>query len=143
MSEDAKNTTINIIPTLRYIDAPAAVDWLCKAFGFNKKLIVPDVGGGIAHAQLTFGNGMVMLGSAREDEFGKLQSPLSSPDLPVSQSPYVIVNDVDLHCARARSVGAEVVIEPEDQAHGGRLYSCRDMEGNLWNFGTYDPWNDV
>jgi uncharacterized glyoxalase superfamily protein PhnB len=86
--QDSNNTRANIIPTLRYRDAPAAIDWLEKAFGFRRHLVVPDGDGGIAHAQLVFGNGMVMLGSAREDAFGELQAPLPTPRSPVSQSLY-------------------------------------------------------
>ena len=141
MTGNAKNTRATIIPTLRYRDASAAIDWLCKAFGFEKHLVVPGENGEIAHAQLVFGNGMVMIGSARNDAFGELQVPLSAPDAPVSQSPYVIVSNVDEHHARAVSAGARVVMAPEDQEYGGRLYSCRDPEGNLWNFGSYDPWD--
>ena len=135
----AKDTRANIIPTLRYADAPAAIDWLCRAFGFEQHLVVPGENDTIAHAQLLFGNGMVMVGSARDDDFGKLQAPLSAGGA-VSQSSYIIVSDVDQHHARAKSAGAEVVMEPADQDYGGRLYSCRDPEGNLWNFGSYDPW---
>lgn len=140
MADNAKATTATIIPTLRYRDAPAAIDWLCEAFGFEKHLVVPDEAGGIAHAQLVFGNGMVMLGSARDDDFGRLQAPLAEPGGPVPQSPYVIVRDVDAHHARAAAAGAQIVLPPEDQDYGGRLYCCRDPEGNLWNFGSYDPW---
>jgi uncharacterized glyoxalase superfamily protein PhnB len=129
-----------IIPTLRYRDAPAAIEWLCSAFGFEQHLVVPDGRGGIAHAQLRFGSGMIMLGSAREDAFGALQKPLADPAGPVAMSPYVIVEDVDAHHARAAAAGATVVMDPFDQGHGGRAYSCRDPEGNLWNFGNYDPW---
>lgn len=140
MTSLAKNTTATIVPTIRYKDAPAAIDWLVKTFGFEKHLVVPDQNGGIAHAQLVFGNGMVMLGSAGDGEFDRLQAPLADPDAPVPQSPYVIVSDVDTHHARAAAAGAEIVVAPADQDYGGRLYSCRDPEGNLWNFGSYDPW---
>ena len=143
MSDAARDTTATIIPTLRYRDAPAAVDWLSRAFGFEPRLVVPDGEGGIAHAQLVFGNGMVMLGSARDDDFGRLQAPLADPAGPVSQSPYVIVADVDAHHDRAAAAGAEIVSPPADQDYGGRLYSCRDPEGNLWHFGSYDPWEQV
>ena len=141
----AKDTMATLIPTLRYRDAAAAIDWLCAAFGFEKHLVVPGEDGTITHAQLVFGNGMVMLGSARDDDFGQLQKPLAMPDAPVSNSAYVIVSDVDAHYAGAVAAGARVVMEPEDQDYGGRLYACRDPEGNLWNFGSYDPWerNDV
>ena len=142
MSGVAKDTRATIIPGLRYKDAPKAIDWLCEAFGFERHLVVPGEGGLILHAQLVFGNGMVMLGSARDDEFGKLQQPMTEPGKPVSQSLYIIVSDVDAHHARAVAAGAEVVMAPEDQHYGGRLYSCRDPEGNLWNFGSYDPWDE-
>ncbi len=132
MTEMAKNTTASIVPSLRYRDAPAAIDWLCKAFGFQKHLVVPGENGTIAHAQFVFGNGMIMLGSARDDAYGQLQKPLDTLDTPVSKSADVIDNDVD--------AGARVVMPPEDQDYGRRLYACRDPEGNLWNFGSYDPW---
>ena len=140
MAGSAKDTRATIIPALRYRDAPAALEWLCEAFGFEKHLVVPGEDGTIAHAQLVFGNGMIMLGSARSDDFGRLQGPLAAPGAQVSQSPYIIVSDVDAHHATAVAAGAHVVMAPEDQDHGGRLYSCRDPEGNLWNFGSYDPW---
>ena len=142
MSGLAKTTTATIVPTLRYRDAPAAIDWLERAFGFRKHFVVPDGEGGVAHAQLTFGNGMIMLSSARDDAFGRLQRPLASRDAPVSQSPYLIVTDVDVHHARALAAGAEIVEAPEDRDYGGRGYGCRDPEGNLWSFGSYDPWQD-
>jgi uncharacterized glyoxalase superfamily protein PhnB len=132
-----------IIPTLRYHDARAAIDWLGRAFGFREHLVVPGEGDTVAHAQLVYGNGMIMLGSARDDEFGAWQQPPAGPDAPVNQSPYIVVPDVDEHHARAVAAGATVVMEPADQDYGGRLYSCRDPEGNLWNFGSYDPWAEA
>ncbi len=140
MTTPAKDTAATVVPSLRYRDAPAAIEWLCEAFGFEKRLVVPGEDGTIAHAQLAFGNGMIMLGSASDDEFGRLQRPLDTPDSPVSMSAYAIVDDVDAHHARAVGAGARVVMPPEDQDYGGRLYACRDPEGNLWNFGSYDPW---
>ena len=68
----AKQTTATVIPALQYQDAPAAIDFLCKAFGFEKKAVYEGEGGSIAHAELTLGNGMVMLGSVKESEYGKL-----------------------------------------------------------------------
>jgi len=128
-----------IIPAMRYRNAPAAIDWLCRAFGFEQHLVVPGPDGSIAHAQLTFGNGMIMLGSARDDEFGRLMA-VPPRRGPVTQSPYVIVADADAHYARAKAAGAEIVMDITDEDYGGRGYSARDPEGHLWNFGTYDPW---
>ena len=74
MSSTAKNTRSTIVPCLRYRDAPKAIEWLCSVFGFEKQLVVPNEDGTIAHAQLSFGNGMVMLGSVSKvkNEFGRL-----------------------------------------------------------------------
>jgi uncharacterized glyoxalase superfamily protein PhnB len=129
-----------IIPTMRYADAAAMIDWLCKTFGFERRLLViEDGGGGITHAQLTRGESMIMLGSARDDEFGHLQSTPKKVGR-TTQSLYVIVDDVDIICAKARAAGAEIVLGPRDEDYGGRGFSCRDPEGHLWNFGTYNPW---
>jgi uncharacterized glyoxalase superfamily protein PhnB len=128
-----------MIAALRYEDAPAAIEWLCRAFGFERNLVVPDDAGGIAHAQLVFGQSMLMLGGHRDDEFGRLMRvPREAGGS--TQSLYVIVSDVDGHCARARAAGAEIVMEPVDQDYGGRGYTCRDLEGHVWSFGSYDPW---
>ncbi len=140
MSTAPKLTTATIIPTLRYADAVSAIEWLCRAFGFEEDLVVPGDGGAIEHAQLKFGNGMIMLGSVRADEFGTMIKQPVDVGGAETQAPYVIVADVDSHCERAKSAGATMVMEPEDQPHGGRFYSCRDIEGHLWNFGTYNPW---
>jgi uncharacterized glyoxalase superfamily protein PhnB len=136
----APKNACTIIPTLRYRDAAAAIEWLCRAFGFEKHLVVPGEGNTIAHAQLTFGNGMIMLGTARDDEFGKLQKTPEQVVGVATQSPYIIVPDADAHHARAVALGAKVVYPLRDEDYGGRGYSCLDPEGHLWNFGTYDPW---
>jgi uncharacterized glyoxalase superfamily protein PhnB len=129
-----------IIPTLRYRDGPAAIDWLCKAFGFTAQLVVPNPDGTIAHAQLVFGNSMVMLGSANNNEFHALvKSPMEIGGVG-SQSVYIIVADVDAHYLTAIAAGAVVVIAIQDEDYGGRGYSCRDPEGHVWSFGSYDPW---
>ena len=140
MADNAKNTTASVIPTITYNDARTAIEWLCKAFGFEKHLVVPGENETIAHAQLLFGNGMIMVSSRHDNDFGKLQKPPGDASGAVSQSPYVIVEDADKHYAQAIAAGAEIVVEIKDEDFGGRGYSCRDSEGHLWNFGTYDPW---
>jgi uncharacterized glyoxalase superfamily protein PhnB len=140
MPSNPKNTVSTVIPAMRYRDANAAIEWLCEAFGFEKHLVVPGENGTVAHAQLSFGNGMIMLGSARDDEFGRRVKPPRETGGIGTQSAYVIVEDADTHHARAKAAGAEIVMEVEDQDYGGRLYSCLDPEGHLWSFGTYDPW---
>ena len=137
-----KDTTATIIPGLRYEDAPKAIDWLCRAFGFEKQLVVPGEGDSIAHAQLSYGNGMIMLGSAGKPGAGyeDLVRPPAELGGANTQAPYVIVDDCNAHYERARAAGAEIVLDLEDKEYGGRGYTCRDLEGNVWNFGDYDPW---
>jgi uncharacterized glyoxalase superfamily protein PhnB len=128
---------ISVIPALQYKDAKAAIEFLCKAFGFEKKTVYKD-GGLVAHAELTFGTGMVMLGSVKDTEYGKLLvRPADAGG--VTMSTYVIVDDVDAHFVRSKAAGAQIVREPATQDYGGRDYTCKDLEGHVWSFGTYDP----
>lgn len=140
MKTPAKTTRSTVIPALRYRDAKTAIDWLCRAFGFEKHLIVPGDGNTIAHAQLSFGNGMIMLSSVMDTEFGRLMKQPDQTGGVETQSPYLIVDDVDALYARAKTEGAQIVLDIKDEDYGGRGFSCRDPEGHLWSFGSYDPW---
>lgn len=95
----------------------------------------------MAHAELVYGHGMIMLGSAANNAFHELVKSPSESGAIGSQSAYIVVADPDAHYRRALAAGAEIVIDIADQAHGGRAYSCRDPEGHVWNFGSYDPWS--
>ena len=117
-----------VIPGMRYRNAPQAIDWLCQAFGFKPHLVVPGENGTIAHAQLTFGNGMVMLGSLGDR-------------VPGAHSCYVIVPEIDAHYRSAVAAGATIVIDIKDEEYGGRGYTCHDLEGHEWSFGSYNPWS--
>jgi uncharacterized glyoxalase superfamily protein PhnB len=119
-----------IFPSLRYRDAPRAIDFLVEAFGFTRGMVVENDDGTIAHAELSYGDGMVMLGTDREDGDA---SHVGNGWM------YVVVEDADAHYAQARAAGAEIVRELEEQDYGSRDYSARDFEGNLWSFGTYRP----
>lgn len=132
-----------VIPTLRYRDAQAAIERLCAVFGFTRHLIVPDDAGGVAHAELVLGGGMIMLGSVRDDAFGHVQKTPADVGGVGTQSPYVVVADPDAVLARATAAGFTVVRAIRDEAHGGRGFACRDPEGHLWNVGSYDPWEET
>ena len=129
-----------IIPTMRYKDAPTAIEWLCKAFGFEKHLVVPGENGTIAHAQLSFGNAMIMLGSENDNEYGKLLRTPKDLNGFNTQTPYIVVEEIDEHYRGAIAAGAEIVLDIKDEDYGGRGYTCRDKEGHIWNFGSYNPW---
>lgn len=127
-----------MIPGLRYDDAPAAITWLCAAFGFEAALVVPGPDGTVAHAQLKLGDGMIMLGSAFDDPYGSKVKP--PQDGVVTSAAYVVIADVDAHHDLAVAHGAEIVLPLVDQDYGGRGYTCRDCEGHIWSFGSYDPY---
>lgn len=131
-----------IIPSLRYRDAPAAIEWLCRAFGFEKHAVHAE-GDIVQHAQLVFGNGMIMLGSAdHRSEWGKRIAQPDEIGGRETQCCCVIVSDCAAHYAHAKDAGAEIVDDLETRDYGGSGYSCRDPEGHLWWFGDYDPWTD-
>jgi uncharacterized glyoxalase superfamily protein PhnB len=109
-----------IYPALRYKDAPAAITWLVNAFGLTEHMVVEGPGNTIAHAQLAWGDGgMVMLGSTTDGNDGRMAA--------------------DAGPAWLYLVGAEIVSPLTDQDYGSRDYTARDPEGNLWSFGTYQP----
>lgn len=140
VSTPAKDTTTTVVPSLRYRNAPAMIDWLCAAFGFEKHAVYAE-GNVVHHAQLAFGNGMIMLGSV--DNASAWDERLAQPDEiggRETQACYVVVADCAGHYARAKAAGAEIVDELETKDYGGSGYSCRDPEGHLWSFGDYDPW---
>jgi uncharacterized glyoxalase superfamily protein PhnB len=131
-----------IIPGLRYQDAPRAIDFLCAAFGFERHVVYPDPNDAtiIMHAQLTDRGNMIMLGSATDNEYQRKAGIKSVAEAGgATLGLYVTVDDVDAHAERARAAGADIFVEPVDQDYGGRGYSCRDLEGNVWSFGSYDP----
>jgi uncharacterized glyoxalase superfamily protein PhnB len=136
MSTDTRVATTDLYACLRYEDAPAAIEWLERAFGLRPGLVVPGEDGSIAHAEMSIGNGGIMLGSTKDYDLG-MASPRSIGG--GTQSIYVIVEDPDAHFARARAAGAEIIRELTDQEYGSREYSARDPEGHVWTFGTYRP----
>jgi uncharacterized glyoxalase superfamily protein PhnB len=127
----------NIFPAVRYADADAGLTFLKNAFGATEKAVHRGDDGVVHHAELALGAGLVMVGQHRQDAKpgARAPDPLASPI-----SLYVVVDDPDAHHATARAAGATVVRELEDTDYGSREYSARDVEGNLWSFGTYDPY---
>jgi uncharacterized glyoxalase superfamily protein PhnB len=118
-----------IIPTIRYQDAHAAIDFLERAFGFDRHAVHED-GGLVVHAEMRYGDGMVMLGSAGRGD----------PAFDTGRSVvYVVVADADAHYEQAKAAGAAIVRELNDTDYGSRDYAADDPEGNRWSFGTYNP----
>ncbi|MCX4777535.1 MULTISPECIES: VOC family protein [unclassified Streptomyces] len=124
----------SICPTLLYTDAKAAIQLLTEAFGFTQVAAYEGEDGAVAHAELSYGNGMVMLGSKGTGGLFDKAMEKAGP-----AGVYVLVDDVDAHHRRAVEHGVEIVMEPTDQDYGSRDYMARDAEGNVWSFGTYAP----
>ena len=124
---------MSIYPTFHFRDARAAIDFLERAFGFERKAVYDADDGTVQHAEMRLGDGIVMFGDTKDTEFAKLAPP------PGSASVYVAVDDVDALHERAKAAGAEIVYGPKDQHYGSRDFTARDLEGNLWSFGTYRP----
>ena len=134
-------TGSTVIPCLRYRDARAAIAWLCEVFGFERHLVVDGEDGAVVHAEVSFGNGMIMLGSVRPDTgYGALLAQPDDIGGRQTQTIYLTVNDADAVHERALRAGAQIVIALVDEDYGGRGFTCRDLEGHVWSIGTYDPW---
>jgi len=128
-----------IMPALRYKDAPAAIDWLCQVFGFARHAVYAGPDGSIAHAELTLDGGMIMLGSHKDDEYGRnFKSPAALGA--ETRSAYIVVADADAIYARAQAAGATVVRPLQNTDYGSREFAVKDPEGHSWSVGTYDPW---
>ena len=125
-----------VFPALRYTDASAAIDWLGRAFGFERH-VVYEGDGVVHHAELKLPGGMIMLGSVQSGDESDYQGTAPPPG---SGATYVVLEDTDAHYARAKDAGAEIVMDLHDTDYGSRDYTARDPEGNLWSFGSYQPW---
>lgn len=128
-------TQSTIYPCLYYDDANAAIAWLVRAFGFRRRLVVPGENGTVAHAELSLGDGVIMVGSSKPEK--GWVSPRRLPA--VNQALCIQLDDPDAHYARAREAGAVILQELKDEDYGSRGYLARDPEGNQWYFGTYRP----
>jgi uncharacterized glyoxalase superfamily protein PhnB len=128
-----------ISTALYYDDPAAAIDWLCRAFGFEVQLKVEGEGGRIEHSELVFGGGLVMVsGTDKPERFPYRRSPKQIGGAN-TQNMMVYVDDVEAHCRRAREAGATIVVEPETHDYGDeywtdRGYECVDLGGHHWWF---------
>jgi uncharacterized glyoxalase superfamily protein PhnB len=117
------------------------IDWLQHAFGFEKQAVYMAGESTVAHAQLTFGNGMIMLGSVNNGS--KIASLMAQPDEignRGTQNIYLVVSDCEHIYTSAKAAGAEIVMELRQMDYGGKAFTCRDPEGHVWSIGEYDPW---
>ena len=135
MASNAADSAPNIFPELAYNDAPAALEWLARAFGFVQGEVIEGPEGTIAHAELHLGPGTIMLKSPMIEFAMKSPQALGG----INQCLYVAVDDPDAHHQGAKAAGADILMEPTTMSYGARNYIARDPEGHLWSFGTYWP----
>jgi uncharacterized glyoxalase superfamily protein PhnB len=124
--------TPSLAPYLFYDDVERAARFMVEAFGFSLVFTSPDPAGGLAHAQLAHGSGLIMVGHAGGGGLNLVRSAGALEALHAGV--YVFVDDVDAHCERARAAGAKVMLEPGDQPWGDRMYCAVDPEGQFWMF---------
>ncbi|MBK6426897.1 MAG: VOC family protein [Blastocatellia bacterium] len=135
MTENDNPITATFIPSLSYDDPMAAIEWLERAFGFTRRLVVPGPDGTVLHSELSFGNGVVMIGSTKPDE--KRLSPNHLGGCNQVLSAYVA--DPEAHYKRAIEAGAKIIRELRTEEYGARGFMCEDPEGHIWYFGDYAP----
>src|SRR5579863_792162 len=140
MSVTTAHTKSTVIPSFRYNDAKAAIEWLSNVFGFERHAVYEMPDGSIGHAELTLNGGMIMLGSQRDDEHGKrFKSPNELGGVE-TRSSYIVVADADAAYARAQDAGATIIRPIKNTDYGSREFAVLDPEGHSWSAGTYDPW---
>lgn len=121
----------SFIPSVIYRDNRAALEWLENSFGFELSEVLTDAEDNIVHAEMTYGDGIIMVGSEFADW---TKSPKNVGGKNTQRVHVRVDHDIDAHCERARRAGAKIVMEPEDQFYGDRTYMAEDLEGHHWTF---------
>lgn len=129
----------HVVPLMRYRDVGIASEWLCAVFGFTPHFAAKAPDGAVFYAELQAGGSMIMLGAVGEPSLDAVMRDPACGGQGPTQSCYVVVEDVRGHYAHARDAGAEIVLDLKGDDRGGAGYSCKDPEGHVWNFGSYDP----
>ena len=137
-----KNSTARVVTAIRYRNIEAAADWLQAAFGFDLRAKVLDDEGRVGMVQMTYGNHLVMMLPVGGSELDNVMRQPDEIGGAGTQSCYLVVDEVEQHHNRAKAAGADIVSALKAFDKGGHGYTCRDLEGHLWSFGSYDPWSE-
>jgi uncharacterized glyoxalase superfamily protein PhnB len=133
-------TRSTVIPALRYRNAPAAIEWFCQVLGFARHVVYEGPDGTIGHAELTLNGGMIMLGSAKDDEFARSYRSPDDLEGVETRGAYIVVADADAAHERAVAAKAKIIRPLQGTPYGSREFAVKDLEGHSWSVGTYDPW---
>jgi uncharacterized glyoxalase superfamily protein PhnB len=117
-----------IIPYLFYREVPAALDFLCRAFGFQEEVRTGTPSGGM-HGEASLQGQLVMMGQGAQER--RLSTPRDAGA--ATMGVFVYLDEVDKHYEVAKAAGAEIVHPPKDVPYG-RTYSAVDPEGHPWFF---------
>jgi uncharacterized glyoxalase superfamily protein PhnB len=139
----AGSSTAKVVTAIRYRDIERAADWLQAAFGFERRAGVPGDDGRAAMVQLTYGDHLIMLLPVGGSELDTIMRQPDEIGGAATQSCYLVVADVERHHNHAKATGAGIVSALKAVDKGGYGYTCRDLEGHLWSFGSYDPWSEA
>ena len=120
-----------IAPNVFYDDLAQALEWLEKAFGFEKRSALPGEDGSLIHAEMNVADSVIMLSPTKDNAAWKSPQSLGGA---VTIGLYIYVDDVDAHFERARAAGASIAAEPETMFWGDRTYVAEDLEGHRWTF---------
>ncbi|WP_078312814.1 MULTISPECIES: VOC family protein [unclassified Mycobacterium] len=126
------STRASLASAVVYQDPSAALDWLEKAFGFERSMVITDNNGKIEHSEMRFGDGYLMVGSEWD---ASVASPKTVGGRCTQTIHVQIDSDIDTHCAQAEAAGATILMRPADQFYGDRVYRAQDPEGHVWTFG--------
>ncbi|MBS0296909.1 MAG: VOC family protein [Proteobacteria bacterium] len=144
MADHGRHATLG--SSIYYEDPLKMLDWLEEAFGFEKMMVILDADGKLAHSQMSFREGYIMVGSKWADFVG---TPKETGGINTQMIHVQLQEGIDAHCERARAAGAEILQEPDDQFYGDRTYRARDPGGHVWTFGqtvralTPDQWDEA
>jgi uncharacterized glyoxalase superfamily protein PhnB len=137
----AKENRSCVIPAIRYNDARAAIAWLERALGFTVQAVYDGEDGSVAHAQLVFGGGMIMVSSyTGQSEWAKYMVQPDEIGMRSTSTLCLIVTDAEAVYHLAKEAGAEIINDLAEMSYGGKAFGCRDLEGHAWSIGEYDPW---
>ena len=120
---------------LCYRDPKAALEFLEAAFGFEPTMVIVDADDNLAHSEMSYGDGVIMVGNAWSADHASPASIGGKNTQTVHVHIPAAAGTVDAHCERARRAGARVLMEPETQFYGDRTYRAVDPEGHIWTFG--------
>jgi uncharacterized glyoxalase superfamily protein PhnB len=130
MSEPLNPT---VYPGLFYDDAEAAMAWMERTLGCERREDHRDDDGNVVHAEMALDSAVIMLSSAGvgREPFNAIRAG--------GTLVYIAVDEVDSLYERVKRADGDIALDLTETDYGSRDFTVRDPEGTLWSFGTYRP----